>query len=70
MDEQTLMGGKEQWVVEDSQAKVEHLELLTPQEQLLYKALRDQVHGRNVRLEQERLAWPLCLKALSEQMPN
>lgn len=68
MDEQTLMGGKEQWVVEASQAKVAFLERLTPQEQALYKALREQVHGPNVRLEQERLAWPLCLKALHEVM--
>lgn len=64
MDEQTLMGGKDQWVSEPSQSKVEFVERLTPQEQQLYGALRTQVHGQNVRLEQERLSWPHCLKAL------
>lgn len=70
MDEQTLMRGKEQWVVEDSQARVDHLEWLTPQEQQVYKALRDQVFGQNVRLEQERLAWPDCLQAMHELMTS
>lgn len=70
MDEATLLRGKEQWVVEDAQARVEHLERLTPAEQQVYKALREQAFGQNVRLEQERLAWPDCLRALRELMPN
>jgi hypothetical protein len=68
MDEQTLLSGKDQWVLEASQAKVEHVDRLTQQEQKLYRELREQTHGSNVRLEQERLAWPRCLQALRDAM--
>lgn len=66
MDEQTLLSGKDQWVSEASQAKVDYLERLTPQEQRLYRLLRDQTLGHNIRLEQERLAWPRCLQVLKD----
>jgi len=68
MDEQTLMSGKEQWVSEESQSKADVLEQLTPQEQLLYKSLQAQDYGTNVRLEQERLHWPRCIKALNDAL--
>ncbi len=68
MDERTLLQGKDQWVREASQSKVENVERLTEQEQKLYSELRSQAHGANVRLEQERLAWPPCLHALQLAM--
>ncbi|MGX5652717.1 Wadjet anti-phage system protein JetD domain-containing protein [Hydrogenophaga borbori] len=68
MDEETLLSRKDQWVREASQSKVELLERLTPEEQQLYRRLREQIHGPNVRLEQERLSWPLCLQALQDAM--
>lgn len=68
MDEQTLIDGKDQWVREASQSKVEHLERLTGEELKLYRELKAQTHGSNVRLEQERLAWPRCLQALRDAM--
>lgn len=68
MDEETLFSGREQWVQEASPAKAERLERLTEKEHLLYSALREDKFGHRVRLEQERLSWPRCLRALHDSV--
>lgn len=68
MDEETLLSGREQWVQEPAQAKVERLDNLDEIERQLYNALREDRFGHRVRLEQERLVWPRCLRALQDAL--
>jgi hypothetical protein len=68
MDEETLLSGREQWVQEASQAKMERLDRLTESEHRLYDALRENRFSSRVRLEQERLSWPRCLRALQNAL--
>lgn len=56
MDESTLLAFKELWGREEAQHTAPMLPNLTDAEQLLYRALREGEH-RQVRLEQERIAW-------------
>lgn len=57
MDDATLLRHQDFWVEEPRQHPASSLPLLTEQEQALYKGLKDQRWGVNVRLEQERIAW-------------
>lgn len=57
MDEQTLHSHRELWVEEKTQHGAETLPWLTDAEQAVYRGLRNQTWGQNVRLEQERIAW-------------
>ncbi len=57
MDEQTLLHHRDLWVSENPQYATAELPLLTPSEQSLYRGLKEQRWGVNVRLEQERIAW-------------
>lgn len=65
MDERTLLSHRALWTVEPSQHGAVELPHLLPDEQALYGALRRQAFGQNVRLEQERIAWPLAVAALA-----
>ncbi|WP_026551584.1 DUF3322 and DUF2220 domain-containing protein [Arthrobacter sp. H20] len=56
MDESTLLAHRAEWVTESSQAQSEPVRL-NPSESALYRALRDNVHGSAVRLEQEVIRW-------------
>jgi hypothetical protein len=64
MDEQTLLSHRDLWVSEDQQNAAPELALLTPAEQSLYRGLKQQRWGVNVRLEQERIAWSYAWDAL------
>lgn len=57
MDEDTLLQHKALWVDESAQHPSTELTLLTEQEQQLYRDLKQQRWGQNVRLEQERIDW-------------
>ena len=57
MDEDTLLQHKALWVDESAQHPATELTLLTEQEQQLYRDLKQQRWGHNVRLEQERIDW-------------
>lgn len=46
----------------------ETAQLLTTSEMETYAALRANRWGVNLRLEQERLSWPICLDALREAL--
>lgn len=60
MDEATLRSHQELWVEEKDQHAAEILPLLTVSEQAVYQAIKSNVWGQNVRLEQERLAWDVA----------
>jgi hypothetical protein len=57
MDEETLLRHREFWAVEKEQCAAAGLPLLTAAEQTVYRGLREQRWGMNVRLEQERIGW-------------
>lgn len=64
MDEDTLLQHKALWVDESAQHPATELTLLTEQEQQLYRDLKQQRWGQNVRLEQERIDWAAAWGAL------
>jgi hypothetical protein len=65
MDEATLMAHRGQWVREDVQATA-LLSHLTMSESSLYRALKDNEHGEQVRLEQERVQYSAIERALGD----
>jgi hypothetical protein len=64
MDKPTLLRHRELWGSEPSQFSGSDLNQLTADEQTVYAGLRTQTWGHNVRLEQERIAWPVAMDAL------
>ena len=64
MDEATLRGHQHLWVEERDQHAAETLPLLTDPEQAVYQAIKRNVWGQNIRLEQERIAWDIAWKTL------
>lgn len=66
MDEATFSGGQALWVNELKPNRAEELRCLAPSEMDVYSGLREHRWGTNLRLEQERLAWPVCLRALEK----
>lgn len=57
MDEETLLQSKELWGEEKNQHAAEDLVLLKEHEREVYRGLKQNRWGLNVRLEQERIAW-------------
>ena len=70
MDETTFLQGQALLVTELTPFRAEELKYLTPTEQDLYTGLRSGKWGVNLRLEQERLPWPMCLQALQEAVSS
>lgn len=66
MDESTLLRYRDLWVVEKEQCFAPELPLLTGAEQAVYRGLKEQRWGTNVRLEQERIAWNEASAALDD----
>lgn len=64
MDEETLLRHKALWVDEAVQHSAAELTLLTKDEQQLYRDLKQQRWGQNVRLEQERIDWTTAWNVL------
>jgi hypothetical protein len=65
MDEETLLAHRELWVQQPTPCRVESPEGLTVAELAVYEGLRANRWGERVRLEQERIAWPAALEAIS-----
>jgi hypothetical protein len=65
MDRATLLAHPTQWVTEPSPTTAV-LNLLTPAEQELYRALGTNTFGSAVRLEQERVSFTALEAALSQ----
>ncbi len=68
MDEDTLLRHKALWVDEKEQNPAMELALLTKKEQLLYRDLKEQRWGQNVRLEQERIDWDTAWGTLQRSL--
>nr|MDA8361795.1 DUF2220 family protein [Gammaproteobacteria bacterium] len=68
MDEDTLLRHKALWVDEKEQNPAMELALLTKKEQSLYRDLKEQRWGQNVRLEQERIDWDTAWGALQRSL--
>lgn len=66
MDEATLRSHQDLWVDEKDQHAAETLPLLTDPEHAVYQAIKRNVWGQNVRLEQERIAWDIAWKTLRQ----
>ena len=57
MDEETLLSHRSLWVEEKDQHTAAELPLLTGVEQKLFHALKTNILGEKIRLEQERIHW-------------
>jgi hypothetical protein len=68
MDEETLLRHKALWVDEAAQHSAAELTLLTKDEQQLYRDLKQQRWGQNVRLEQERIDWIAAWNVLQRSL--
>lgn len=68
MDEDTLLQHKALWVDEAAQHSAAELALLTEEEQQLYRDLKLQRWGQNVRLEQERIDWAAAWSVLQRTL--
>jgi hypothetical protein len=68
MDEETLLRHKALWVDEAAQHSAAELTLLTKDEQQLYRDLKQQRWGQNVRLEQERINWTTAWNVLQRSL--
>lgn len=67
MDEDTLLSHRALWGEESEQVSDPEAAGLTSDEQLLYRRLKQQHWGVNVRLEQERIAWEYAWSAFSRE---
>jgi hypothetical protein len=66
MDENTLLRHKALWVDEAVQHSAAELARLTEEEQQLYRDLKLQRWGQNVRLEQERIEWDVAWRTFKK----
>ena len=57
MDEAALLSHGQLWVTEKDRAASAQLPNLTASEQKVYQALKNNLYGQSVRLEQERIRW-------------
>lgn len=64
MDEETLHSHRLLWGDEKEQCAASELTRLTRYERAVYQGLRQQLWGKNVRLEQERVRWDYALERL------
>jgi hypothetical protein len=65
MEEKTLLSHRAFWVKEDAQHSALELPNLNEPEYTLYRALKEQRWGLNLRFEQERIAWSIVTDAIA-----
>jgi hypothetical protein len=65
MDEETLLEFRDLWVHEKEQNAAGVLPMLSPAEAVVYRGLKEQRWGVNVRLEQERIPWSFAAPRLA-----
>lgn len=68
MDEESLHLHRELWVEEKSPHGADVLPLLSDTEQALYKAIKQNVWGQNIRLEQERITWSFAWSRIQKYL--
>jgi hypothetical protein len=64
MDEETLVGHRDRWVQEPLLNRAADRSALTPAELQVYEGLVSGSWGERVRLEQERIEWPVAVAAI------
>jgi len=64
MTEETLLSHRSMWVREEKPSKVESFESLSTAEFEVYEGIRTNRWGLQVRLEQERIFWPIAMEHL------
>lgn len=64
MTEDTLLSHRSMWVREEKPSKAESLQSLSAAEFDVYDGIRNNRWGHQVRLEQERIAWPIAMEQL------
>jgi len=67
MDEETLLEFRNLWVHEKEQNAAAELPMLNTTEQEVYRGLKEQRWGVNLRLEQERIPWSFAALRLGSQ---
>jgi len=70
MDQDTLLSHKALWVSEKTQHPATELPLLTASEQQVYRGIKQQQWGQNIRLEQERIDWGIAWKSLRNSISH
>jgi hypothetical protein len=70
MDEQTLLAHESLWGLEQNPYTGSQLSSLTSEEEELYKSIKDGKWGKNIRLEQERIAWHLAWPIILREATN
>jgi hypothetical protein len=68
MDEETFQSHSDLWVEEKEQHGAETLALLKDHEQVVYQAIKRNIWGQHLRLEQERVAWDVAWKRLQQSI--
>lgn len=68
MDEETLLKFRDLWVNEREQNAAGTLPMLSPAEAVVYRGLKEQRWGVNVRLEQERIPWSFAAPRLAGRL--
>lgn len=68
MDEQTLLGNRNRWVQEPSLNRSAAVASLTDTERRVYEALVEGRWGERVRLEQERMEWPVAVSEIDRAL--
>lgn len=70
MDAETLVGHRDRWVQEPLQNRTADRSALRPAELQVYEGLVDGRWGERVRLEQERIEWPVAVAAIERSLGN
>jgi len=70
MDEPTLLAHRALWGSEATPHAAATLPRLTPEEQAVYEGLRNHRWGLRLRLEQERIQWPLARDVIRATAPG
>ncbi|EEF24518.1 conserved hypothetical protein [Ricinus communis] len=64
MDKETFLEYRELWVEEAAQAPEAELPLLTEEEMVVFRGLKDGLWGSQLRLEQERISWEKAINKI------
>lgn len=64
MDKETFLEYRELWVEETAQAPEAELPLLTEEEMVVFRGLKDGLWGSRLRLEQERISWEKAINKI------
>lgn len=70
MDKETFLSYQDLWVEEDAQCTESTLPLLTDHESMIFHGLKNGIWGSQLRLEQERIPWPVAMDRLAKALSS